>query len=94
MERVSGGSFVAGKLKELETALVDFFGALNQVKEGMHVTIPDKPEVLEKLEQCESLGIPLIHGGLMDQPHIFLLEVGVVRNVRETFAVTEEIQQQ
>jgi hypothetical protein len=55
--------------------------------------MPDKPEALEKLEQCEALGIPLVSGGVMDQPHIWLMEVGVVVKMRATFAMIEAASQ-
>lgn len=56
--------------------------------EGMVVDpMPGKPEALEKYEQCKELGLPLVAGGLQDQPHIWLLEVGVIRNVLEIQAL-------
>ncbi|MHA2201258.1 MAG: hypothetical protein ACXABN_15380 [Candidatus Thorarchaeota archaeon] len=95
MEGTGGGSFVAGKLKELEKALEDYFGALNQTKEGIFIgEFPDKPEALEKLEQCEALGVPLVSGGVMDQPHIFLIEIGTIRNVRETYETVSDLVQE
>jgi hypothetical protein len=84
----SGGRFVAGKLTELEEALIDYFGAQNMLTEGMVVDpMPEKPEALTKYEQCRDLGVPLVAGGLQDQPHIWLLEIGVIRNVLEIQAL-------
>lgn len=92
MEGSSGGRFVEGKLQELREALDTYFGALNQAKEGLFLgEIPDKPEALKKLEQCESLGIPLVSGGVMDQPHVWLLEMGVVIDTRKTFEMLESV---
>jgi hypothetical protein len=34
-------------------------------------------------EQCRDMGIPLVTGGLMDQPHIWLLEASVVKQETE-----------
>lgn len=92
-QQTSGGSLVAGKLQELEKALEEYYGARNELKEGIANISLDKPEALLKLEQCEMLGLPLVRGGLMDQPHIWLLEVGVVKNVREKFELLETLQQ-
>jgi hypothetical protein len=94
LEGPSGGSFVAGKLEELEKALVDYYGAINELREGLNVPVPEMPEALEKLEQCEALGIPLVGGGVMDQPHIWLLEIGVIYSVKRTYAMVEQASQQ
>ena len=56
----------------------------------MQIKIPEKPEALEKFEQCEALGLPLVAGGLQDQPHIWLMEIGVILNVRNVFSLANE----
>ncbi len=90
MERRNGGGrFLEGKLQELDRALEDYYGAINMLKEGLTTSVPDKPEALKVLEQCESLDIPLVAGGLMDQPHIWLLEVGRVKKFRDTFELLD-----
>lgn len=86
-----GGRILAGKLKELEIALDEYYGAIAMQSEGMNVHIPDKPEALKLLEQCEVFGIPLVAGGLMSQPHIWLREVGVIRNQREIREMLESM---
>ena len=45
----------------------------------------EKPEALVLLEQCEKLHIPLVSGGLLDQPHIWILEVGQVIETRDIY---------
>ena len=46
---------------------------------GMKVTQPiEKPEALILYEQVTSFGLPLVSGGIMDQPHIWLQEYYVV----------------
>lgn len=47
----------------------------------------DKPEALALLEQCEALNLPLKAGGLEDQPHIWIREVVLVKQVRNIFTV-------
>ena len=88
MEARGGGRIVEGKLKELEDALLEYFGAMNMLQEGMSVPIPEKPVALEKYEQCLALGLPLVAGGLQSQPHIWLLEIGVIKNVLTIQALT------
>jgi hypothetical protein len=82
-QSIGGGRIIAGKLDELRKALDEYYGALTMLKEGMSVRIPEKPDALKLLEKCEAFGIPLVAGGLLNQPHIWLLEVGVIRNERE-----------
>jgi hypothetical protein len=89
---IGGGRILAGKLKELENALDEYYGALAMQREGMSVQIPDKPEALKLLEQCEVFGIPLVAGGLMSQPHVWLLEVGVIRRHRQIREMLESME--
>jgi hypothetical protein len=41
----------------------------------------EKPDVLLEYERCEQYNIPLVAGGLQDQPHMWLLEQDIVREV-------------
>lgn len=45
----------------------------------------EKPLELRKLEQMEELGLPIWAGGIQDQPHIWLNQIGIIRNVRKAF---------
>lgn len=87
-----GGRILAGKLKELEDALDEYYGAIAMQQEGMNVPIPEKPDALKLLEQCEVFGIPLVAGGLMSQPHVWLLEVGVIRRHRQIREMLESME--
>ncbi len=40
----------------------------------------EKPGELTLFEQVREMGIPLVAGGLMDQPHIWVMVYGVIRN--------------
>lgn len=55
--------------------------------------MPSKPEAMVIYEQMQTLGVPLIGGGLLDQPHIFMQEMGVVRDKMEMWTVVREQQQ-
>ncbi|MCX6064853.1 MAG: hypothetical protein NT121_03750 [Chloroflexi bacterium] len=70
---------MAGELEE-------YYGALAELKAGLNVPIPEQPEILQYVEMCEENNIPLIAGGLLDQPHIFLIEANIARAKREMFA--------
>jgi hypothetical protein len=45
--------------------------------------IPEKPEALVLYKRCKSTGLPLVEGGVSDQPHIWLEELSVIVSVEE-----------
>lgn len=91
-----GGSAVADKLKELREYLYNYFGTLNEVSMLGYGTseIPAKPEVLIRDEQCQALGLPLVAGGVIDQPYIWMQELAVLREVQAVFRAMEAKNQQ
>lgn len=52
------------------------------------VKVPPKPEALVLWQQCKALGLPLVSGGLVDQPHIWLIEIAVLLEEEELFSAT------
>lgn len=80
MGRSGGGRIVAGGLKELRDAIDNYYGGLNEVEMGASNKLPDKPDAMLRYEEIKELGVPLVEGGVMDQPHIFMMEYDVVRN--------------
>lgn len=46
---------------------------------------PKKPQALVLYQQCEALGLNLMGGGLVDQPHIWLQEIAVVSDTERAF---------
>lgn len=65
---------------------------LNQLKAGLKVPREErveKPEELKKYEQMKKLGLPLVAGGIQDQPHIWLEMIGVIENTRKVFNVED-----
>jgi len=85
MARCGGGRFVEGELEKLRAELRNYHGVLNELREGLHPRIPEKPEALLLWQQCQALGLPLVAGGLMDQPHIWLLEVAIILEEEQLF---------
>ena len=92
MGRGRGGRKIEGKLVELEKALHDYHGALNELAAGINVKPPEKPEALVLWHQCQATGLPLVEGGLLDQPHIWLQEVAVIINTEALFRRLSEAQ--
>lgn len=95
MGRSIGGSRITGGLEALRSALYDYYGAINELKTlseaqpnlASTVKIPQKPEALILWEQCQALGLPLVDGGLEDQPHIWIEEVAVIRDAQQEFQI-------
>lgn len=84
METKPGGSIVGERLELLAEALDEYYGLLNQVRTGLKLEEPlVKPEGLLLAEKIETLGLPLLAGGLLDQPHLWLLEYGVILQKRK-----------
>lgn len=69
---------VIDNLEELKEAILNYYGAINENKAGLNTPLPDRPEAMYLYDKCKSMGIPLVAGGLRDQPHIFLLEWNIV----------------
>ena len=84
-----GGSRLAQGLQELEDALGEYYGALNELKLGLVTKVPDKPQALIYVEQIDELGIPLVAGGVLDQPYIFMQEYKIVRHFQQIQAILE-----
>ena len=71
--------------EEMARELEEYYGTLAELKAGLSVRIPEQPEILRYLELCEANNIPLVAGGLLDQPHIFLIEANIDRTKRDLF---------
>lgn len=86
LESKPGGSTLAEYLEWLRTDLDDYYGALAEMAIQVHnERAYHKPLALIRYEQCKSMGIPLIAGGVRDQPYIWLLEWAVVEQVKTVF---------
>lgn len=80
------------KIEQLRLAIQNYLGALNEIAEGLKPSaIPEKPEALALYDACKTMNTPLIAGGVMDQPHIWLMEYQVCDHERERFRRLQEI---
>lgn len=86
MGRSGGGRKIARGLEALEKELHSYYGVLNEIRMGINSKPPEKPEALVMWNQCQAIGLPLLSGGTMDQPHIWLQEVAVITDVIALFA--------
>ncbi len=70
---------------------------LNQLRAGLRVAPEErvgKPDELKKYEQMQDLRIPVWAGGVQDQPHIWLMQVGIVRNFLKLAEASNRASQQ
>jgi hypothetical protein len=51
---------------------------MNEVRAGIRSSVPYKPEKLKVYEATKESGLPLVSGGLMDQPYIWIAIFEVV----------------
>jgi hypothetical protein len=49
-----------------------------------------KPEVLIRYEQVRAMGIPLVAGGLVDQPYLWLKEFAIITQIVQVFEAIAE----
>jgi hypothetical protein len=80
-----GGIAIENLLTELRDRLENYFGALNEIREGLNTKLPPKPEELQLHELLQMTGLPLLAGGYMDQPHIWLKQQQMVIAIKEMF---------
>ena len=88
MGRNAGGKVVSDGLETLRQTLYEYYGAINEIEAGIFdkkQSMPEKPEALIYTEQMIELGIPLVHGGVLDQPYIFMQEYKICIEVKRLF---------
>lgn len=95
--RLTGAELVEQKLEELRAELQNYFGLLNEImlmnavaKGSNSNKKPRKPEALWLYEQCKQTGLPLVSGGVLDQPHIWLQEYMICEQETTRFANLRE----
>lgn len=90
-----GGVVLKERLDKLETALQNYYGALNEIRMGLKPKSPPvKPKSLVEYERCKDLGLPLVEGGVLDQPYIWLQEIAIIIEQKQLFELLAKRQQQ
>ena len=90
----AGGIILSERLKQLEAALGEYFGAINEIRMGLRTKMPKRPDALVQYERCQALGLPLVDGGIIDQPYIWLQELAVIIEQETLFKLLEERQRE
>jgi hypothetical protein len=92
MEPVTGVRIVNAGLTLLRDTLQEYAGQINEIRAGLKPDEKiDKPEALILYEQCKELGIPLVKGSLLDQPHIWMLEYKICDDETKLMAAIHAI---
>lgn len=52
------------------------------------------PDILIKYKRCRELGLPLVSGGVMNQPYLWLQEVAAITEQEALFKALEEKQRE
>ncbi len=55
----------------------------SEVAPGSTVEVPELPEAVIYYLKMQATGLPIVSGGLINQPHIFLEEIKVVSETYE-----------
>ena len=88
----NGGIVLQEELKALQMELENFYGQQAEIRSGLKLEDPvvAKPLELIRYEMVKEFGLQVWEGGLMDQPHIWLLQYRVVDNVTRIFALIKQ----
>lgn len=89
-----GGVVLSERLNKLEAALREYYGAINELRMGLNTKVPPKPPALVQYERCQALGIPLVAGGVIDQPYEWLQEIAVIIEQKTLFELLEKRQRE
>lgn len=73
-----GGITYLERLDNIKLQIREYYGELNELKLGATRKVPTKPSFLSAYEMINKLRIPLVDGGLMDQPSLWLLEYEII----------------
>lgn len=82
-------------MNELKTRLWDYFGQLNEIKQGISIKPEEKfekPDALIRYELAQSLGVPYVDGGLSDQPWEWMKEHSVIVQFIQEWQAVETAQ--
>lgn len=75
-----GGNALVAIIEQNRSEVTEYYGSINEFKMKARGQPLPKPEILVAYEIVSNSNIPLLAGGLMDQPYIFSLQYEVVRN--------------
>lgn len=79
MEQPFGRKLVEDGLEILRDTIREYYGCLNELKAGIKPNpMVEMPDAMYLYEQCVSMKMPLLDGGILDQPVIWLLEWNAV----------------
>jgi hypothetical protein len=90
----NGGRKLIEILEKQKEEIEDYYGAINEIKAGVRSTAPDKPDLLAAVDLVKRSGLPLVAGGVLDQPHIWLVQLDMAQGIAELFAALNHMADQ
>ena len=63
---------ISDHLEAIRSEIREYYGQLNEVKLGARSKAPERPEEFVQYEIMQRFNLPLVAGGLMDQPWLWL----------------------
>jgi hypothetical protein len=76
----AGGTIIIDQLQQIRDELREYFGSLNEVKFGARSRPLPRPDKLIVYEAVQKSGLPLLAGGFMDQPWIWMEIFEVIKS--------------
>lgn len=77
-------------LENTREEIFEYYGLLNELKMGATSKAPKIPAALATYQLVKEFGIPLVAGGVMDQPYIWLLQYEIAKQVSDLIAIQEQ----
>jgi hypothetical protein len=90
VERRLGGRRVRDTLEKLTQELEDYLGSINELKDGLRKDLLPKPAELILYELVKSTGLPLVQGGLLDQPYLWLRQWEIIETVKKVYSALDK----
>lgn len=54
---------------------------------GIAIKLAEKPAELVLYEQCKASGLPLVSGGLLDQPHMWMEMYTLIESIQKLYEI-------
>lgn len=80
-----GGRVLEDILRRQEAEIENYLGSINEFQAGVRAQPLPKPDLLAAIDLVKSTGLPLVAGGVLDQPHIWLLQLERVSVITQTW---------
>lgn len=67
----------------MKEEIEEYYGCLAEIRAGIRKKPPEKPPILQTIDLMRKTGLPLVSGGLLDQPYTWLLQYSAAMDTVE-----------